>query len=223
MEGIDSVCLKRSLAFSGTQTKMESLLIAEIEMNIYDLLQHKWRIWKGILFSLNQRSARTRVLNRTLYTKMVHLYASDRLHFFQFFFFSLKQMDLTFLPFHNSTFIWILEFGQLPGLRFRYSSLWMIKIKRRRRHGKGSIFSWSTGWDDQRAVRCSAEHAFHCSSSIWREEFFFIQGICGLHIKWHPSNGSQHSHSWIMTPCSCASAAAHYGSMHPCSPQPGLE
>lgn len=142
---------------------------------------------------------------------------------FNFFFLSLKQMDLTFLPFHNSTFIWILEFGQLPGLRFRYSSLWMIKIKRRRRHGKGSIFSWSTGWDDQRAVRCSAEHAFHCSSSIWREEFFFIQGICGLHIKWHPSNGSQHSHSWIMTPCSCASAAAHYGSMHPCSPQPGLE
>lgn len=78
-------------------------------------------------------------------------------------------MDLTFLPSHKCTFIWILEFGQLPGLRFRYWSLWMVKRQRKKRHGKGSIFLWSTGSlrDDARGVRWFAEHACHSSSSAW--------------------------------------------------------
>lgn len=87
-----------------------------------------------------------------------------------FWFFSLSVTDgFNFLPSHKNTFIWILEFGQLPGLRLWYSSLLMVKRQRRKRHGKGSIFSWSTGAlrDDQSVVRCSAEHACHSSSSTW--------------------------------------------------------
>lgn len=138
-------------------------------MNIYALLQHYWRIWKGILFSLTQRSARTRALNRALYTKKLYLYGSDRLHFLSFFFFLSVTDGFNFLPSHKSTFIWILESGELPGLRFRYPSLLIIKKQRRKRHGKGSTFLWSTGFlrDDQKAVRCSAERVCHSSSSAW--------------------------------------------------------
>ena len=148
-------------------------------MNIYALLQYDWWVWKGIdVNSLTPRSARTWALNTALYTKSMYLYASGRLYFLSTLFFFLCEMDgFNFLPSHKSTCIWILEFGPLPGLKLRYSSLWVVNVKRQRRK---KHFQWSTGSlrDDQREARWSAEHACHCFSSTRQglphgvEEFF---------------------------------------------------
>lgn len=148
--------------------------------------------------------------------------------FFQFFFLSVTD-GFNFLPSHKSTFIWILESGELPGLRFRYPSLLMIKRQRRKRHGKGSIFLWSTGFlrDDQKAVRCSAERVCHSSSSAWTYTWsgrvFLHSGylwssyqVTSLHMDF-----SIPTHL-IMTLSSCASASACCGSLHTSSPQPGF-
>lgn len=144
-----------------------------------------------------------------------------------FWFFSLSVTDgFNFLPSHKNTFIWILEFGQLPGLRLWYSSLWMVKRQRRKRHGKSSIFSWSTEAlrDDQCGQMfcrtCVPQFLLHMDLHMeWKSFSSFSTSVVFI-----PSdilaNGSQHSHSWRMTLHSCASAAARCGSL---LTQPGLE
>lgn len=133
-------------------------------MKIYAWSQCDWWVWKEIdVNSLTQRSARTWALNTALYTKNIYLYASGRLYFLSTFFFPfLSEMDrFNFLSSHKSACIWILEFGSLPGLKFRYPSLRMVNLKkqRRKKHGKGIIFPWSRGRpDDLQNMHATVSH-----------------------------------------------------------------
>lgn len=209
MERVDSVCLTRSLAFSGTQAKMDSFLIALLE----DFKKN----------SLTQKSAGTRTPNRALYTKKVYLYASDRLHFLSILYFSLCNRWIKLFAFpqeylHLDTWIWT---ASRPEIQI------LIPLNGRGKGRRGmvktaSFYDAQALWE---MIRCSAEHASHSSSSSWTHTW---SGRVFLHSVVFISpdilaNGSQHSHSWILTLHSCASAAAHSGSLHTWSPQPGLE
>lgn len=162
MERVDSVCLTRSLAFSGTQAKMDSFLIALLE----DFKKN----------SLTQKSAGTRTPNRALYTKKVFLYASDRLHFLSILYFSLCNRWIKLFAFpqeylHLDTWIWT---ASRPEIQI------LIPLNGRGKGRRGmvktaSFYDAQALWE---MIRCSAEHAptvpHPHGLTHGVEEFFFI-------------------------------------------------